>query len=89
MDGFNKKVLAALKPGGVFLVIDYAAAPGAGFTQAASLHRAEADAEKAEILKAGFVFDGESKALAVPGDSHTTRSHDKDDQFMLRFRKPK
>jgi predicted methyltransferase len=86
---FNKSVFDALKPGGVFLVLDYASAPGTGFSQTATLHRAEPDAEKAEILKAGFVFEGESKVLARPNDPHTTRSHEQDDQFILRFRKPR
>ncbi len=89
MAAFNKSVFDALKPGGVFLVIDYAAAPGTGFTQSPMLHRADPEAEKAEILKAGFVFDGESKVLARAGDPHTARAHEQDDQFMFRFRKPK
>jgi predicted methyltransferase len=86
---FNKSVFDALKPGGVFLVIDYASAPGAGFTQSATLHRGDPEAEKAEIQKAGFVFDGESKVLARPNDTHTMRAHEQDDQFILRFRKPR
>lgn len=86
---FNKSVFDALKPGGVFLVIDYAAAPGTGFMQSPTLHRADSEAEKAEIVKAGFVFEGESKVLARPNDPHTMRAHEEDDQFMFRFRKPK
>jgi len=89
MAAFNKSVFDALKPGGVFLVLDYVSAPGTGFSQTATLHRAEPDAEKAEILKAGFVFEGESKVLARPNDPHTTRSHEQDDQFIFRFRKPR
>ena len=89
MAAFNKSVYDALKPGGVFLVIDYAAAPGSGFSQTQTLHRADPEAEKAEILKAGFVFEGESKVLARPNDAHTMRAHEQDDQFMFRFRKPK
>ncbi len=86
---FNRSVFDALKPGGVFLVIDYAAAPGTGFTHSPTLHRADPEAEKAEILKAGFVLEGESKVLARPDDPHTMRAHEQDDQFMFRFRKPK
>jgi predicted methyltransferase len=86
---FNRSVFDALKPGGVFLVIDYAAAPGTGFTQSPVLHRGDPEATKAEILKAGFVFEGESKALARPNDPHTMRAHEQDDQFMFRFRKPR
>jgi predicted methyltransferase len=89
MAAFNKSVYDALKPGGVFLVIDYASAPGTGFTQTSTLHRAEPDAEKAEILKAGFVFEGESNVLRRPKDPHTTRAHEQDDQFIFRFRKPR
>ena len=86
---FNKSVFDALKPGGVFLVIDYVAAPNSGFTQSPTLHRGDPEATKAEILKAGFVFDGENKVLARPNDPHTLRAHEQDDQFMFRFRKPK
>ena len=89
MAAFNKSVFDALKPGGVFLVIDYAAVPGTGFTQSPALHRADPEAEKAEILKAGFVFEGESKILARANDPHTMRAHEQDDQFMFRFRKPR
>ena len=87
----NKLIFAALKPGGVFVVADHAAAKGAGFTQTGTLHRADEDAVKAEILAAGFVLDGESKALANAADDHTkkvTDLHDKTDQFLLRFKKP-
>lgn len=86
---FNKSVFDALKPGGVFVVIDYVAPPGSGFTQSPTLHRGDPEATKAEILKAGFVFDGESKVLARSNDPHTMRAHEQDDQFMFRFRKPK
>jgi predicted methyltransferase len=86
---FNKSVFDTLKPGGVFFVIDYVAAPGSGFTQSPTLHRGDPEATKAEILKAGFVFEGESKVLARPNDPHTIRAHEQDDQFMFRFRKPK
>ena len=88
MDAFNKSVFAALKPGGVFFVVDHAAAKGAGFTQTGTLHRIEPDPAKAEIMKAGFVFDGESKALARD-EPHTAHSDDKDDMFIFRFRKPR
>jgi predicted methyltransferase len=70
-------------------MIDYASAPGAGFTPTRTLHCGAPEAEKAEILKAGFVFDGDSKVINRPNDPHTTRSHEQDDQFIFRFRKPK
>ena len=72
-------------------MIDHAAAKGAGFTQTETLHRAEKDAVKAEVLAVGFVFDGESDVLANPTDDHSKpvfALHDKTDQFAMRFKKP-
>jgi predicted methyltransferase len=80
-----------LKPGGVFLVVDHAAAKGTGFNAAETLHRSDEDAVKAEVTAAGFVLDGESRALANGNDDHTKpvfAMHDKTDQFALRFKKP-
>jgi predicted methyltransferase len=93
MVGVDKAIFASLKPGGVFVVSDHAAAKGAGFTVTKTLHRAEADAVKGEVLSAGFVLDAESNVLANPSDDHTRRildseMHDKTDQFAFRFKKP-
>ena len=59
-----------------------------------TLHRIDAEALKAEVLQAGFVFDGESKILANPEDDRTKMVFDpairgKTDQFAYRFMKPK
>jgi len=91
--GFNKAVLNSLKPGGVFVIIDYAAAPGSGFESTGKLHRVDEEAVKKEVETAGFVLDGESKILARAGDDHTLPSgsetqKDKADEFMLRFKRP-
>jgi len=90
---FNRAAYASLKPGGTYLVIDHASVPGAGTTVSKTLHRIEASTVKAEILAAGFVFDGESPILANAADPRTAvvfdpsiRGHT--DQFMMRFRKP-
>jgi predicted methyltransferase len=96
LDGaaFTKSVFEDLKPGGLYIVADYAAAKGAGFDAADSLHRTDADATKAEITAAGFTLDGESKALALSSDDHTKAAlgaypqRDKTDQYLLRFKKP-
>jgi predicted methyltransferase len=87
----DKLIFESLKPGGVFLILDHAAAKGAGTTQTGTLHRIDPDSVKAELTQAGFVLDGESKALANPADDHTKNVrelHDKTDQFILRFKKP-
>ena len=89
----NKAVFNALKPGGIFMVIDYAAVPGTGFDSTGKLHRVDEEAVKKEVEAAGFVLDGESKILHQAGDDHTLASgsetqRDKADEFMLRFKRP-
>jgi predicted methyltransferase len=88
MAAVDKALLQALKPGGVFLVIDHAAAKGAGFSSADALHRTEADAVKAEILGAGFTFDGQSQAAANASDDMTKAADVTSGDFVLRFKKP-
>lgn len=91
---YDKSIFAALKPGGVFLVIDHVAAPGSGWSAAHTLHRIDPEAIKADLAQAGFVLDGENTLLRNPADPHTLvvfdpsiRGHT--DQVALRFRRPK
>lgn len=87
----NAAVFKALKPGGVYVVVDHAAAAGTGVTDTGSLHRIDPAAVKSEVLRAGFRFDGESPVLRRPEDPHTDRVfdlHDRTDQFAYRFKKP-
>lgn len=91
---FNKAVYEALKPGGTYLVIDHAAAKGAGFTVTSTLHRSDPEAVKAEVLAAGFQFLGSSNVIANADDDHQQPVfekglHDKTDRYVLKFRKPK
>jgi predicted methyltransferase len=89
---FDKAIYDSLKPGGVFIVIDHVAAPGATVTN--TLHRIDPAVVKDEVTKAGFKFEGESKILADPADDHSKGVFDpsirgKTDQFLYKFRKPK
>jgi len=91
---FGKQVLAALKPGGVFVVIDHTARAGSGIEDTDTLHRIDPEVVKKEMTAAGFVFDGSSDALRNRDDPLTAKVFDasvrgKTDQFMFRFRKPK
>lgn len=91
---FNRSVFAALKPGGVYVVLDHAAAAGSGLRDTDTLHRIDPAAVKSEVTAAGFVFDGESAILANPADDHSKMVFDPairghTDQFLYRFRKPK
>lgn len=91
---FNKAVFTALKPGGVYVVLDHAAAAGSGLGATNTLHRIDPARVKSDVLAAGFKFDGESSVLANTTDDHgknvfdpAVRSHT--DQFLYRFKKPK
>lgn len=91
---FNRAVFTALKPGGVYIVLDHAAAPGSGIAATETLHRIDPARVKSDVLAAGFKLESESSILANPTDDHTKsvfdpsiRSHT--DQFLLKFRKPK
>jgi predicted methyltransferase len=89
IDAFNKAVFNALKPGGIFFVIDHATAPGMGLSQTSSLHRIDPETTKAEIEKAGFVFNGQSDVLHRADEDYTKHSNFHDEQFVFRFRKPR
>jgi len=91
---FNKSILASLKPGGLYVVLDHSAAAGSGLQATKTLHRIDADAVKQEVTAAGFEFVGASDVLANAGDNRTAMVFDpsirgKTDQFILKFRKPK
>ena len=89
----NAQVFKALKPGGVYLVVDHAALAGAPITVADTLHRIDPAMVKTEVEAAGFKFEGESPLLREPADPRTALVFDaairgKTDQFIYKFRKP-
>jgi predicted methyltransferase len=91
---FNAAVFKALKPGGVYIVIDHYAPDGSGLADTDTTHRIDAEEVKKEVTAAGFVFDGKSDALRNPADPRTALVFDKSirghtDQFVFKFRKPK
>jgi len=93
MGAYNKAVFNALKPGGVYIVIDHAATLGAGQSVAEDLHRIDPQSVEAEVTGIGFVLVEKSDLLANPADDHNTRVFDsgirgKTDQFVMKFRKP-
>ena len=90
---FNKMALNALKPGGVYIVIDHAAQDGSGKRDTNTLHRIDPALVKAEVLAAGFEFAGESSLLRNPADTKDKNNREalrgKTDQFVFKFRKPR
>jgi predicted methyltransferase len=90
---FNQLVFAALKPGGIYLILDHAAAAGSGIRDTKTLHRIDPEAVKREVLAAGFIFDSSSNLLRQTSDPHEVAVFDptvrgNTDQFILKFRKP-
>ncbi|MGD0865567.1 MAG: methyltransferase [Rhizomicrobium sp.] len=93
MAAFNKLVFDALKPGGMYFIVDHAAAPGTGATLSPKLHRIDETTVIEEVTAAGFWLVGENDILRNPNDDHTKIVFDpsirfKTDQFILKFRKP-
>ncbi|MGB6353014.1 MAG: hypothetical protein WBF21_03430 [Steroidobacteraceae bacterium] len=93
MAAFNRAVYAALKPGGVYIVLDHVAAKGSPADVTDTLHRIEPTTVRREVEAAGFRFEGESSVLANPADPHTAGVFDpsiqgRTDQFILKFRRP-
>ncbi|MBU1378304.1 MAG: methyltransferase domain-containing protein [Alphaproteobacteria bacterium] len=89
----NKAVFDALKPGGIYFVVDHSAVAGADEGVLLSLHRIDEALVKREVLAAGFVLDAESDLLRNPSDKRNQMVFDREvnrntDQFVLKFRKP-
>jgi predicted methyltransferase len=90
---FNRKIFDALKPGGIYLVIDHKAEEGSGWRDAATIHRMGVDTIKQEVLAAGFELAEESDLLANPADDRTKMvfapgTRGTTDQALFVFRKP-
>jgi predicted methyltransferase len=89
-----RKLHAALKVGGVVVVQDHVAAPGADTAAVVDrLHRIDPAVVRGDFERAGFAFEAASPMLAHPDDDHTRQVFDPDirgrtDQFVFRFRRP-
>jgi len=90
----NKAVYDALKPGGIYIVLDRSSRPGAGLNDLAALARIDEAIVKSEVEAAGFKFVGESNALRNPADDlggRVTKAEyqKRPDEFILKFQKPR
>jgi predicted methyltransferase len=87
---FNRAVRERLKPGGSYVIVDHAAAAGAGTSHAQSLHRIDPVSVREEVEAAGFLLDAESILLANKDDAHSIKVFDpaikgETDRFAFRF----
>jgi predicted methyltransferase len=90
----NAAAFRALKPGGIYFIVDHEAGAGVGAGVTSTLHRIESALVKREVESAGFKLEAESDLLRHPADDHSVKVQEtgirgKTDQFVLRFRKPK
>lgn len=87
----DKKMFAALKPGGLLVIADHSALPGQGVSVVKTLHRIEEATERQEIEAAGFKFVAEGNFWRNPADTHDFPSYKPNmpvDNFVLKFVKP-
>jgi predicted methyltransferase len=87
----NRKLFAALKPGGLLVIADHSAKPGDGITVGKTLHRIEESALRQEIEAAGFKLTAEADFLRHaedPRDAVVFRSPIPVDEFVLKYQKP-
>jgi predicted methyltransferase len=87
---FNRAVYERLKPGGSYVIVDHAAAAGAGTRDTQSLHRIDPASVRKEVEAAGFVLDAESTTLTNKDDPHAIKVFDpsikgETDRFAYRF----
>jgi predicted methyltransferase len=88
----NRAVFEALKPGGIYIVADHSALPGAGANVGKSLHRIEESVVRKEVEAAGFKLVATGNFLRNPADTRDVpvqKNTVPNDEFVLKFVKPK
>ena len=90
----NQAVFRALKPGGVYAIIDNSARPGSGAADCERLHRIDEQLVREQVTRAGFRLANEADFLRNASDprdwnadSRENKTHTQD-RFALKFVKP-
>lgn len=91
---FDRAVYKALKPGGIFFILDHQGAPGLTDSQIEHLHRINRDQVVKEVTSAGFRLADEGNFLRRSTDDYSKPIFDKSvqghtDQYVLKFVKPR
>ncbi|WP_437932214.1 SAM-dependent methyltransferase [Sorangium sp. So ce291] len=92
----NRAIFRALKPGGVFAIIDHSGREGTGVTEVKTLHRIEEKVVREEVERAGFRLAAEATFLRTPTDTRDWNAspmvagekRGTSDRFVLKFVKP-
>jgi predicted methyltransferase len=87
----DRKMFAALKPGGILVLADHSAAAGADVSVGKSLHRIDEAIVRKELEAASFKFVAAGDFWRVPGDTRdfsSNRPPSPVDAFVLKYQKP-
>jgi len=88
----NRRLYAALKPGGLLIIADHSARPGDGTSVGKTFHRIEEAALRREVEAAGFKLVGEGDFWRHPEDTRDFSIQPPPgkpvDEFVLKFQKP-
>jgi predicted methyltransferase len=88
----NRKMFAALKPGGTLVIADHSAKAGADVSVGKTLHRIDEALLRREVEAAGFKFVAEGNFWRNPADTFeltTQPASGPVDNFVLKFEKPR
>lgn len=91
---FDRAVYAALKPGGIFFILDHQGPLGMDEAEIAKMHRINRDDVVREVTSVGFKLASEGSFLRRSADDHKKPIFDpairgRTDQYALRFVKPR
>lgn len=92
----NQAVLAALRPGGAYFIVDHSGRTGTGTTEVQTNHRIEEQVVRDELQRAGFRLAAEADFLRNPADTRDWNASPRvaaerrgtSDRFVLKFVKP-
>jgi predicted methyltransferase len=92
----NRAIYAALRPGGVYVIVDHSAKAGTGLNDVQTLHRIEESTLRHEVEAAGFKLVADADFLRNPADTRDWSASPRtagerrgtSDRFVLKFAKP-
>jgi len=91
---FDRAVYKALKPGGIYFILDHQGPANLTNADIEKMHRINRDVVVREVRAAGFKLAAEGQFLRNPKDDHTKPIFDESirghtDQYALKFVKPR
>lgn len=93
IERIHTTIFKALKPGGIYLVIEPAAVHGVGTDEIGRLRRIDPGVIRPYVTGQGFALDEDSRMLENPQDDHKTEvftddQADVSDRIVYKFKKP-